>query len=239
MDEDPALCERVRGHERAAARQRLIARALWLRPGTGDASFSPAGAVSLLVLDGALALWTTVGARSHLELLGGSDLLAPWAISGDEGAIASDWRVEAILPTRVAVLDESFAERCADLRGVGTELMHRLMRRARRATLQAAINATPNAARRVELILWHLADRWGRVTPDGVRVDLALTHVHLAAIVGARRSTVTSALADLRRRGAIAYEPGHGFLLTGPAPADAGDPTASPPAAHAPAASGA
>ena len=46
-----------------------------------------------------------------------------------------------------------------------------------------------------------LADRWGRVTPDGIVVDLALTHELIGHLVGGRRPTVTLALAELAESG--------------------------------------
>jgi len=50
---------------------------------------------------------------------------------------------------------------------------------------------------RLLLVLWHFADRWGRVTPSGVSIDIPLTHRLLALVVGARRPFVTAAVRDL------------------------------------------
>lgn len=52
-------------------------------------------------------------------------------------------------------------------------------------------------------MLWHLADRWGRVTPDGVIVPLKLTHEALGRLVGAQRPTVTLALGELVASGRV------------------------------------
>jgi hypothetical protein len=56
---------------------------------------------------------------------------------------------------------------------------------------------------RVLVLLWHLAERFGRVTPDGVVVPLRLTHRMIARLVGARRPSVTTAIAALERTGTI------------------------------------
>ena len=55
---------------------------------------------------------------------------------------------------------------------------------------------------RLLALLWCLAERWGRVVPDGVLVSLRLSHRTLAGMVGARRPSVTTALgpADGPRR---------------------------------------
>jgi DNA-binding IclR family transcriptional regulator len=64
------------------------------------------------------------------------------------------------------------------------------------------------------MLFWLLSDRWGAVTPDGVRVTLPLTHETLAMLVGSRRPTVTLALQRLARAGLLMREPGHSWLLT-------------------------
>jgi CRP-like cAMP-binding protein len=63
--------------------------------------------------------------------------------------------------------------------------------------------AVPTHAERVEAKLRQLARRHGRVTPDGIRIDVPLTHQILADSIGAARETVTVALRDLRRRGLV------------------------------------
>jgi hypothetical protein len=62
--------------------------------------------------------------------------------------------------------------------------------------------------------MWHLAERWGRVGPEGVRVPLRLTHEALGRLVGARRPSVTTALSGLSKRGCLERTPA-GWLLYG------------------------
>lgn len=69
--------------------------------------------------------------------------------------------------------------------------------------LAVAIALEPRIDRRLLLKLRQLADRWGRVTPDGVRLDLRLTHQELANMVGAARESVTLALGRLAAAGDI------------------------------------
>jgi CRP/FNR family transcriptional regulator, cyclic AMP receptor protein len=66
----------------------------------------------------------------------------------------------------------------------------------------------------VWLTLWHLADRFGRVTSRGCELVLAgLTHEALAVMLGARRPTVTSALRRLGERGLLRQERRGAWLL--------------------------
>jgi hypothetical protein len=76
----------------------------------------------------------------------------------------------------------------------------------------------PRVDARVQALLWHLADRWGHVTLDGVVVPARLTHDMIGRLVGAHRPSVTTALSELTRSGRISRLP-HGWLLTGDPPA--------------------
>jgi CRP/FNR family transcriptional regulator, cyclic AMP receptor protein len=69
--------------------------------------------------------------------------------------------------------------------------------------LAVAIALEPRVERRLLLKLRQLAERWGRVTPDGIRLDLRLTHQELANMVGAVRESVTIALGRLASQGEI------------------------------------
>jgi CRP-like cAMP-binding protein len=68
------------------------------------------------------------------------------------------------------------------------------------------------------LTLWHLAERWGKVRPDGVALPLPLSHERLANLVGAHRPTVTTAMGDLARSGAISRGEDHVWMLHGSPP---------------------
>ena len=51
---------------------------------------------------------------------------------------------------------------------------------------------------------WHLADRWGHVSPEGVVLELPrLTHEMIARMVAARRPSVTTGIRRLRELGVI------------------------------------
>jgi len=62
-------------------------------------------------------------------------------------------------------------------------------------------------------MLWHLADRFGRVQTDGVVVPLPLCHSLLAWLVGARRPAVCRAVNELEQAGRIARRPDNTWWL--------------------------
>lgn len=177
----------------------------------------------LLVLDGLLVCDLASGlGRGAIELAGPEDLVRPWNDDGLLAAQARDgWRV--LLPTRLAILDERVARHaayCPQLTGVLLELA---FRRSRAQALDSAIRSIRRMPDRLVVLLWRLAERWGRVTPEGVRLDLPLTHADLAILAGARRPSVTTALSELARADVVRREPGRGWLLKPSAEARAAD----------------
>ena len=46
-------------------------------------------------------------------------------------------------------------------------------------------------------LFWHLAERWGNHTPEGIVIPLRLTHAQIGELIGAQRPSVTTALSRL------------------------------------------
>jgi CRP/FNR family transcriptional regulator, cyclic AMP receptor protein len=67
------------------------------------------------------------------------------------------------------------------------------------------------------MVLWHLADRWGYVRPEGTILPLRLTHDVLADLVAAQRPTVSSALSQLTTNELVRLGR-EGWLLLGQPP---------------------
>lgn len=226
LDEDPGLAASLDEAERAIAAQHLVAAELRVARGPWAADH-PLGQsradLGFLILDGLLVRETVIGRHTTAELLGEGDLLRPWDQSEDAPDAPVDthnaWRV--LQPLRLAVLDARFATLCTRLPSVTAELLSRTLRRSRLLGLLLALSAMPRLDARLLALLWHLADRWGKVGPDGTHVPLRLTHATLAQLVGAQRPSVTSALRSLEARGLLRRLPeGGGWLLFGEPPGD-------------------
>jgi CRP/FNR family cyclic AMP-dependent transcriptional regulator len=69
--------------------------------------------------------------------------------------------------------------------------------------VRAAIVGLPRVEERVLALFWQLADRWGVVRPEGVVVQLPLTHALIGQLVGAQRPTVSLALQSLADDGLL------------------------------------
>ena len=125
----------------------------------------------------------------------------------------------------MAVIDHSLAVRAAQWPEIFASLVERAARRAERLVVMQAIGHLTRVDDRLLALLWCLAERWGRVVPDGVLVNLRLPHRTLAGMVGARRPSVTTALGQLIARNAIERRADGGWILHGPPP----EPGARPP----------
>jgi CRP/FNR family cyclic AMP-dependent transcriptional regulator len=92
------------------------------------------------------------------------------------------------------------------------------MGRATSASLRLIVHQVVRIDDRVLVSLWGLAERFGRVTPDGVVLPLAINHSMMARFVGAQRPTVSQAVGELTRRGEVQRLDGGGWLLKGTFP---------------------
>jgi CRP/FNR family cyclic AMP-dependent transcriptional regulator len=117
------------------------------------------------------------------------------------------------------VLNDTAARLMATYPQLTGALVARALERSRNLALNMAIIHQARVNVRLLMLLWHLADRWGRVRSEGVVLPLHLTHSVLADLVAARRPTVTSALSELARR-ELAVPQTRGWLLRGEPPGE-------------------
>jgi hypothetical protein len=219
LDADPDVGRRLSPREFAAARPQSLARVRTLPAGPWDPEHElhDEDGAGLLVLDGMLRFRITVSERRSCELLGAGDLLRPWEEGAGDGALTE--RVEWMLlsPAPVAVLDADVTRRLAAWPTILGELAGRALRRSRALAARMAIAQLPAIELRVQLLFWHLADRWGHVTPDGVVLRIAPGQETIAQLIGASRGRVNGALRVLRDDGLLERLP-EGWLLCGAPP---------------------
>ena len=173
-----------------------------------------AGHIGLLVVDGVIVREVLVADTSSAELLGAGDLIRPWSLGAGGTPSERDARWSVLSATaQVALLDRRLALELAAFPEIAVALMDRLNERASRLATAKAIAQLTRVDRRLNALLWQLAERWGRVTADGVLVPLQLSHRMLGQLVGARRPTVSTALAELARSGAVVRRADGSWLL--------------------------
>jgi CRP/FNR family transcriptional regulator, cyclic AMP receptor protein len=205
LDLDDDLAQELELRMRFSARQHATARLLDAQAGVCDLSswFAVVGSgPGLLIVDGLFAIDTRVAGRTTTELLGAGDLLQPPEPQQDEMVDAATvWR--ALLPTRLALLDAEFAQRMRSWPHVLSALFRRAERRSADLDVLRAISCHPRLEVRLVLLLWHLASRWGRVEPSGLRLELPLTHRLLGQLVAAERPSISHALGRLSEAGIV------------------------------------
>jgi CRP/FNR family transcriptional regulator, cyclic AMP receptor protein len=218
--------DRGRAEDRAVARQVKLEPGDWSYKGPGDASsvFEEArderGSLGLLVLDGLLWRETCIGNDSGVELVGPGDLLRPWVRPIPDSELLAEGSWTVLRPSSVAVLDRRFAIAVARWPSITARLIDRTILRSRWLTFLLAICHVRNLKKRVLLVMWHFGDRWGRMSSTGVIVPLRLPHRMLAQLVGARRPSVTTALAALKEEGLLVERDDGSWLLPGEIPDD-------------------
>jgi CRP-like cAMP-binding protein len=163
----------------------------------------PTGAICCIVEDGRLALFFVAaeGRERTIGILEEGDLLVrpteSWASVGPQV------RCFAIEDSRVHLVDRSRMDAWMCEPVLAANLVRLLAAQVADRELAVAIALEPRVERRLLLKLRQLAERWGRVTPDGIRLDLRLTHQELANMIGAVRESVTIALGRLASAGEI------------------------------------
>ncbi len=216
FDEDPDLFAGAPEGAIEHLKARAVAPLLQLERGAwqGHPPGDPADCLGLLVLDGLVLHSISVAEQPRSELVGAGDLIRPW--ERDEGAasVPFESRWDVLHPARVAVLDARFLSLVGRWPQILPGLLARTTRRSRWLALQLAVTDLRRVDDRLVLFFWHMADRWGRVGPDGVVVPLPVTHDVLAQLVCAQRPTVTSALGRLADAGSIRRRRDRTWLLS-------------------------
>jgi hypothetical protein len=217
LDVDAGLAELVPQAQRTQARQSTTAETAQLTVGPWKAPASTKrvqGGYGLLVLSGLLLRRVEVSGRHAAELLGPGDLLRPWQHDGTSSSLDLEWTWQVVAPTRLAFLDPSWTARAAGWPQLGAELSGRALARALRLVIAMAIAQQPRLDVRLWMLFWELADRYGKVHPDGIHLDLPLTHEVLSHLAGARRPSVSGAVTKLAAEGRLRRS-GRNWILSG------------------------
>ena len=180
----------------------------------------PSGQLGVLVIEGLMIRDVAIVRSTCAELVGRGDVLHPWDDLREGAPVRAEieWRV--LEPAKLALLDNRFVRAAGAYPEVIAALVLRAVARSQSLAVSLAISCLMGVKLRLSVLLWHLADRWGRVGPEGVSVPLALTHRMIARLVGASRQSVSAALKELENEGAISKRSQGGWTLHGEPPAD-------------------
>lgn len=214
---DPRLAEGSSPEEAALAAKSLPVQAALLKKGPWSPGTEPPepGHLGHFVCRGLLVRRVTVDRGRSVELLGRGDLLRPWQEDASSFCLAS-W--EVLEPTTLAVLGPATARALGRWPAITASLVARGVNRSRASTAAAAISSIVGIEKRLLILLWHLAERWGGPTRTGICIPFQLPHRLLAELLGARRPSVTTALAQLQKEGHLESASNGRWMLRGDPP---------------------
>jgi len=215
---DPDLGQLLDGPRLAAARHelRVAVHPLEVSPWQIDnLATTSRDHIGLLILDGVLAREVLVSDTISTELLGPGDIIRPWRLHDESGLLRHSIRWNVLARSRIALLDRRFGAGLASFPEVNAAIIDRVNERALRLAVTQAISQLNRVDRRLLALFWHLAERWGRMTGEGVALPMTLSHRMLGQLIGARRPTVSTALSELAKEGEVVRRDDGTWLLTG------------------------
>jgi CRP-like cAMP-binding protein len=225
IDVDPDLAAGLEPEHADAAREHVHVRLLNVEGDEiagkwGDPSASVAG---LLIVRGAMLREVAAVQRVTAELVGPGDLIRPFEEDGEEDLpVHAKIRWRVVQPVVVALIDAHVLQAASRWPALVAALTARGVRRTQRLSVNLSISHMVRIADRLLLLFWHLSTHWGRVTREGVVINVPLTHAQLALMIGSERPSVTTALGRLADEGLVTRLPSRGWLLQGPVPDDIG-----------------
>jgi CRP/FNR family transcriptional regulator, cyclic AMP receptor protein len=216
-DLHPELVAGIPEGRQEHARERLLTNVERL----GAGPWTPAigrGGIGLLIVDGLLMRDVVLGDTVATEIVGRGDILRPSEHDGTGAPVPFDveWRV--MQPTTLALLDRAFTIELAQWPEAVEAVVGAAVRRSQSLALHLAVCHLRRVHTRLLVFLWHMADRWGKVSPEGVHVPLKLSHRALGHLVGAQRPSVTTALRQLTAEGLVSRAPDGTWMLHGDPP---------------------
>ena len=120
--------------------------------------------------------------------------------------------LEAVLASRLTVLSGRVIARLLELPGVANAVLQEVAETLRRKQDSISNFGNVRHTERVRRKLLQLAQDYGKVTGDGVKLELPLTHALLGGMVGSERETVTRAIDRLEVSGFLTRED-HSYRL--------------------------
>ncbi|HZE03756.1 MAG TPA: helix-turn-helix domain-containing protein [Solirubrobacteraceae bacterium] len=211
----PELSDFLSPEERLlVARVAIPAQSFSGRPIDMDELLERSNAFAAVILDGLLLHRLAIGEQPALRLLGRGDMIA--RSGGMRTSILSESSYCAGGQLSLGLLDDRVLLTARRFPRLFTGLQARLGEQHQRLAAQLAICQLPRVEDRLLSLMWLLAETWGRVTPSGTVLPMALTHDALGELIGARRPTVTLALKELAERGSLFRQDGEWLLLEPP-----------------------
>ncbi len=183
----PEIVEYLDREQQELARRQLVAELIVAKTGSWmpQVRTDVPGHLGLLVLDGLLSRDVILEKPLATELVGQGDLLRPSDRDGEDAPVPFGVSWTVLEPARLAVLDPTFARALGQWPSAMAAVLRGASNRAHSLAITLAVSNLRRVDVRLLMLLWYLADRWGRVTPEGVIVP-APSHPRDAGPPGGR-----------------------------------------------------
>ena len=201
----PDIAAQLAPEERGAVERALVAPLVTASDeDLADALAVESGdAFDFVLIEGTVLKETALAASSALELLGPGDVLAPPLSATRQLDFRAVSRYLAHGDVWIATLGGRFTRVAVRWPQISDFLHGQIAEQAHRASMHLAMLHLPRADHRILALFAELGERFGRVTPDGIRIDLPLSHELIGRLTASRRPTVTLALQDLSDQGLL------------------------------------
>jgi len=184
--------------DRQVVRDTLVVPAMYAKGGElGTLLATAPSAFDFVIVDGIVLKQTHYAGRDSLELLGPGDVLAPPLTPTRQAEVRATSTYQAHGRATLAVIEGYFRAAARRWPQLSDVLHDRLARQTHRASAHLAVLHIARAEDRIRALFSDLAERFGHVTPDGIKIDVDLTHDLIGQLIGSRRPTVTLALERL------------------------------------------
>jgi CRP-like cAMP-binding protein len=215
LDVVPELADEMSPRAAELARQTATAAVVTVPAGVWEPDARAAlGLLGYLVISGYLLRRVTLHGTAASELLGRGDLLRAHDDPAADGLLVTAAEWTAVGRVRLAVLDKRLLLAMARCPQLLEPLLSRGTSRARSLTAITAIGHMKRIDDRLLALFSHLGSKWGRVSPDGIVLDIPLSHGQIGDIVGCERPSVTTSLGRLRARGIVKRRGDRAWLLS-------------------------
>jgi CRP-like cAMP-binding protein len=222
LDHLPDLAAHLSPATAERARSAAVAPVLRIEAGAWDPATTPlpvpGRTLGMVVLDGVLTRTVAIEGRGACELIGPGDVIDPVGSADAVASLETETKWNALEGVTLAVLGGPFLRAAGQFPDLLAALLERGIDRSRNIAAQLAIARARRAEDRVRRLFWHMADRWGRVTPAGTVVPLRFTHAVIGELVCLRRPSVTTALCQLADSGELTRRFDGTWLLARPGP---------------------
>lgn len=166
---------------------------------------SQPGACLYVVMAGRVKIFgsSTQGRSKTFAYLEPGDFFGEMSLIDDEVRSAS----ASVLEDSVLIMlkRDDYQKLLLSRPAIALSVMKTLSSRLRRANKEIEALSFNNVLGRIAQILLDLADRYGKKTDEGIRIEMEMSHKELAEMAGTAREVISRVISRFRRMGCVSF----------------------------------